>query len=139
MKVFLDANIIFAASLPKSRTGRFLNQLRQHAEIVTSPYALEEVYRNLERKYPTALPHFKILVATMPTLVGEGDLTGVKLDEKDRPILACAISTRCTHLVTGDLADFGHLIGKRIAGVKVVSMQLLLEELIAAGIEFGDK
>lgn len=138
MKVFLDANIIFAASLPRSRTGRFLRQLQKHATVVTSPYALDEVFRNLERKRPDALPSFQTITTTILSVVGEVDIPDVELDHKDRPILAAAVFSNCTHLVTGDLADFGHLLGKEIGGVKVLSMQLLLEELSANGIILGD-
>ena len=33
------------------------------------------------------------------------------------PILAAAIAAGATHLITGDLKDFGPLLGRRIAGV----------------------
>jgi hypothetical protein len=36
-------------------------------------------------------------------------------------------------LLTGDQTDFGHLFGKTIAGVRVVSPKMLAEELVKLG------
>lgn len=59
---------------------------------------------------------------------------GVTLADKDRPILCGAISGSADYLLTGDKRDFGHLFGKTVRGVKIVSVQLLLAELIGQGI-----
>ena len=58
----------------------------------------------------------------------------VKLADKDRPILCGAIAARADYLLTGDKRDFGHLFGRTISGVKIVSVQLLLADLIAQGL-----
>jgi len=55
---------------------------------------------------------------------------GIELVEKDRPILASAIAGQCDYLVTGDRKDFGHLFGKSVQGVKVVSPAQLAEALL---------
>ena len=52
MKIFLDANILFSASLPGSRTGKFITLALERAEGVTSAYAAEEARRNLDRHNP---------------------------------------------------------------------------------------
>jgi len=44
---------------------------------------------------------------------------GVALAEKDKPILRSAIAAGATHLLTGDLRDFGKYFGKRIGAVLV--------------------
>lgn len=43
------------------------------------------------------------------------------LPEKDRPIMWAAIDTDATHRITGDFSDFGHLMGKSVEGVEIVS------------------
>ena len=58
----------------------------------------------------------------------------VKLAEKDLPILCGAIAARADYLLTGDKKDFGHLAGRTIGGVKIVSIQPLLADLIAQGL-----
>jgi len=44
---------------------------------------------------------------------------GVRLPEKDEPILRAAIAAGATDLLTGDLRDFRSLFGKRYGGVLV--------------------
>jgi hypothetical protein len=45
----------------------------------------------------------------------------VELAEKDAPILLAAIGARATHLLTGDVRDFGRYFGKRLGGVLVLT------------------
>ena len=52
MRVFLDANILFSASAKGSATRRLLDGVFRHAEVLTSPHAVEEARRNLEAKRP---------------------------------------------------------------------------------------
>ena len=50
-----------------------------------------------------------------------GDLpAGVTLPAKDRPVLLAAMESGATHLLTGDVRDFGRYFGKRIGGVLVL-------------------
>lgn len=56
----------------------------------------------------------------------------VALEEKDAPLLCAAIRGRCRYFVTGDRRDFGHLYGRTIEGVEVISL-LRLAEILAAG------
>ena len=44
---------------------------------------------------------------------------GVRLTDKDAPILLAAIDSACSHLLTGDRRHFDALYGKRIAGVLI--------------------
>ena len=44
----------------------------------------------------------------------------VTLPAKDRPILLAAMHSGATHLLTGELRDFGRYFGKRIGGVLVL-------------------
>jgi len=53
--------------------------------------------------------------------------------EKDQPILGGAVAAHCTHLVTGDLQDFGALMGKDYHGVLVVTPRMLAELMADCG------
>jgi len=44
----------------------------------------------------------------------------VDLPEKDAPILAAAVQSKCTHLLTGDKQHFDALYGKSVEGVIVL-------------------
>jgi predicted nucleic acid-binding protein len=43
------------------------------------------------------------------------------LPDKDHPILRAAIASEATHLVTGDVKDFGRFFGRRLAGVMILT------------------
>ena len=134
MTVFLDANILFSASLPKSLLADFLGGLKRHATLLTNVYARTEAERNIAAKAPQRLAahqEFAEKLQVVPLLVFDLD---VKLAEKDRPILCGAIAAHADYLLTGDKKDFGHLYGHTVRGVKIVSVQLLLADLTARGI-----
>ena len=134
MKVFLDANILFSASFPKSLLADFLSGLERHAVLLTNAYAKTEAERNIAAKAPKRLAayhEFAEKLEVVPLLVFDLD---VELAEKDRPILCGAIAAHADYLLTGDKKDFGHLYGNTVRGVKIVSVQLLLADLIARGI-----
>jgi len=42
---------------------------------------------------------------------------GHGLPPKGEPILAAAVASRCQVLLTRDIADFGHVIGRTLQGV----------------------
>ena len=133
MRIFLDANILFSASFPESLLADFLGELKKHAVLLTNAYAKTEAERNVATKMPkrlAACQKFASAVELVPLQLFDLD---VKLAEKDRPILCGAIAARADYLLTGDKKDFGHLFGRTIAGVKIVSVQLLLADLIAQG------
>jgi predicted nucleic acid-binding protein len=134
MRVFLDANILFSASFPNSHLGEFLEELEHHADLLTNAYAKTEAERNIAAKQPMRLAaHEKFALSFELVPVQLFDLD-VRLAEKDRPILCGAIAGQADFLLTGDKKDFGHLFGKTVRGVKIVTVQMLLDELIARGI-----
>ena len=49
-----------------------------------------------------------------PALRGE-----IKLREKDWPILGGALAAHATHLITGDLRDFGPYFGTKLLGILI--------------------
>ena len=117
--VFLDANVLLSAAW---RSGAALQRLwkLENARLLSSSYAVEEAYRNLEsaaqrgrltrllRRVRLAEPeHF-----TLPR--------GIHLPAKDVPILLAAIDGGATHLLTGDFEHFGQYFRQHIAGVLVL-------------------
>ncbi len=118
-RVFLDANVLFSASWCEG-AGLLALWDRADVRLITSGYAAEEARRNLD----TAVRRSRLekLLASVEIVVdapGEPLPRGVRLPGKDEPILRAAIAAGATHLLTGDLRDFGHLLGRRVGRVKV--------------------
>jgi uncharacterized protein len=127
-RVFLDANVLFSAAW---RSGAGLTGLweRPELQLVTSPYAVAEAERNLARKRPDAVPRLAALLSRVENtnafcLLEEGH----GLPPKDEPILAAAVASQCKVLLTGDIADFGHVLGRTVQGVRVLTAAMLLAE-----------
>lgn len=129
IRVFLDANVLFSAA------WRLKNGITQLWELKTlhlmsSHYALAEAERNLLRKRPEAMSRFNDLVRSLEvssayTMLDEGQ----DLPLKDQPILAAAIGSHCSVLLTGDMADFGHLIGTSVQGVHIITVATFLKDM----------
>ena len=134
MRIFLDANILFSASFPKSHLAEFLAMLQGHAVLLTNAYAKTEAERNIAAKQPKRLAAHEKFVASLELVALQLFDPGVRLAEKDRPILCGAIAGGADFLLTGDKKDFRHLFGETVRGVKIVNVQILLAELIAPGI-----
>jgi len=88
--------------------------------ILSSGYAAEEARRNLDTDVARArLERLLEKTQIVPEAPDASLPRGISLAEKDRPILQAAIAAWATHLVTGDLRDFGPLLGKQVGGVRV--------------------
>ena len=89
--------------------------------LVTSALAIEEARRNLApgeaRERLDAILEKLVVVAEAPW---GAEAASWGLPEKDIPILAAAVRARSTHLLTGDLKHFGHLMQKTVEGVLVL-------------------
>ncbi len=101
-----------------------------HVSLITSSYALEEARRNLAEEVQKG--RLVKLVQSM-RLIKEppNDLkmpSGINLPEKDRPILLAAIAGRATHLITGDLRDFGPYFFQKVEGVLILPPGAYLKE-----------
>jgi uncharacterized protein len=129
MRVFLDANILFSAVLPRSRMRAFLDVLMDRAQCLTNEYAKEETRRNLAVKFPEGVSVLERLAKQLEMVPLLEMALAVELPLKDVPILAGAVAGQATHLLTGDERDFGKFWGKTIQGVKIVSPRMLAEEL----------
>ena len=130
MKIFLDANILFSGSNTQSALHQLLNLLGKNHELATSYYAIAEARRNITLKKSAWLDDFEELVAHF-ILCPQGQLRkDIELVEKDRTILAAAITGECGYLITGDRKDFGHLFGQTIEGVLILPPSDLAEKLL---------
>lgn len=119
IRVFVDANVLFAGAAFPSEHGASLVILRM-AEItliqaITSEQVIAEVERNLQAKLPAALPAFRLLVSRClevkpdPTAAERAPYEGLA-DVKDLPILVAALREKCSWLVTFNTRHFqpGH-------------------------------
>ncbi|MFD3005850.1 PIN domain-containing protein [Thermus tengchongensis] len=139
MRLFLDANVLFAAAWQEGRArSLFLLAQRAGVHLLTSAHALEEARRNLSLKRPETLrvlEELSLKVERVPEapirLVRQALKEG--LPPKDAPILAAAWAAKADLLVTGDHKHFGSLMGRKIRGVWVLSLRqawtLLLENV----------
>jgi uncharacterized protein len=118
-RLFLDANVLFSAAYHPGAGLLRLWKLRS-VVLCSSRYALEEARANLT----TESQHSRLAELSDGLQLFEsepGELPrGVSLPDKDMPILLAAIAARATHLITGDLRDFGPLFGKKVAGVTIL-------------------
>lgn len=110
MRLFLDANVLFTAlHNPRGKAALVIELGTQgHWELFSSRYALEEARRNLERKFLHTLEGLGTLhnsVHLVEHQAGLGFPEG--FTEKDQPIFQAALACQATHLLTGDLKDFG--------------------------------
>jgi predicted nucleic acid-binding protein len=118
-RVFLDANVLFSAAWRKG-AGLLALWNRANVRLITSGYAAEEARRNLDT--PDRRSRLEELLASVEIVVeapGEPLPRGVRLPGKDEPILRAAIAAGASHLLTGDLRDFGRLLGRRVGGVRI--------------------
>ena len=119
LKVFVDADVLFAASAsPQEYSASSLVLLMSEIELidaVTSQQAIAEAERNLRKKMPRALPAFHYFVARSLDITPNPTTTELRhyltlADTKDLPILVAAIREECHWLVTFNLRHFqpGH-------------------------------
>jgi hypothetical protein len=125
--VFLDANILYSAANNPASGLRALWSLPETA-LLTSPYAADEVQRNLVRTRHIDLHILLVSVTLVSTPPAENPLpAGLVLPAKDAPIFLAAAAARSTHLLTSDKRHFGSYFGTRFDGVLIVSPHQYLD------------
>jgi len=110
MRLFFDANTLFtAAHNPKGKAALVVELGPKGLwALYTSNYAIEEARRNLEAKFPGALTEFgKLLTSFHTGPESRAHRCPAGLSSKDCPIYLAALGCRATHLLTGDMRDFG--------------------------------
>jgi predicted nucleic acid-binding protein len=119
LRVFVDADVLFAGAAAPSQHGASLTVLRLAEitliEAVASQQVIAEAERNLAEKLPDALPVFRLIVSRCLRIVPDPDPADLgpfagQADPKDLPILAAAVREDCPWLVTFDGRHFqpGH-------------------------------
>jgi predicted nucleic acid-binding protein len=127
MRVFLDANVLFSASLFARGNAPLLVEIGRAGgcRLLTSPMTLQEAGRNPARKAPQALDRFKHVQAVIELVLdASADLLlwAQGLPVKVAPILAAAVLARADLLVMGDRRHFGPLFGRTLQGVRVLAL-----------------
>jgi predicted nucleic acid-binding protein len=136
VRLFLDANVLFAAAHSPEGRSRALFEMaeRRRCTLITSPHAIEEARRNLALKSPDGIEPLDRLLGLVKQ-VPEADPRIVSwaaehdLPANDAPILAAAVVAEANALVTGDRSHFGHLFGITVGGVDVLSLADALRRL----------
>ena len=118
-RVFLDANVLFSAAY-REDAGLLALWEVPGIRLLTSGYAAEEARRNLDAaEKRLRLEGLLDAIEVVPEAPNHPLPAEVRLPENDRPILRAALAAGATHLLTGDLRDFGHLLDHKAAGVRI--------------------
>lgn len=115
MRLFLDANVLFtAAHNPRGKAALVIELSASGSwEIFSSRFAIEEARRNLQIKYPKCLEALNAIEASLHLTEHQPGLRFPEgLPAKDRPIFQAALACGATHLLTGDLKDFGPVLDR---------------------------
>ena len=137
MRVFLDANVLFTAAHNPEGKAALVIELgaRGHWALATSRYALEEARRNLDRKFPHVVDHLGRLLRGVLFVEHRPSLRfPAALAAKDRPIFQAAVAFDATHLLTGDMKDFGAFMNRpqETFGIVVQTVSDFLQARTAA-------
>jgi uncharacterized protein len=135
VRIFLDANVIFAATIsPDGACAALVDVCTALAhDLVTSGFAFEEAATNVRLKRPEfqeRLAEYAGLIGRVPEapfdlVVAATDIVG----DKDAPILAAGVHAGAALLVTGDRRHFGGVMGHSWSGIDVVTPWEALERL----------
>jgi uncharacterized protein len=134
IRLFLDANVLFTAAHNPSGKAALIIDLgsQKYWEVVLCSFAMDEARRNITLKFPGCLEKLDSLLAAVKKVPsGSGRLCPIPLPSKDRPVLEAAIRCKATHLLTGDIKDFGPFMNNpdHTAGVIIQSVSELLANL----------
>ena len=135
MRIFLDANVLFSAAQTEGAVRKLVTRLhKSDHQLVADAHMWEEARRNLLARYPSALAALDALTRTIrifPLRNTDQSAESLPIDDKDKPVLAAAISLGCDALITGDRTHFGHLFGTAVQGVTIYSPKLAARSLMA--------
>ena len=136
MKLFLDTSVLLAAAGSAAGSSRalFLHASGQSWLLFSSPYALNEVLRNLPKLPPIATTEWLRLRPQLSLVddVVSLDRPVIFAASKDRPILFTALAWADV-LLTLDQADFSDVLGGTFYGLNVRLPYDFLERERAAG------
>lgn len=134
--LFLDTSVLLAASASNTGASReiFHRASINQWTLVTTPYVLEEVLRNLPSLPISAAIHWPRLRPALRLMddVITLDRPTVFEPAKDRPILFSALAWADV-LLTLDRGDFGALMNQAFYGLLILKPGAFLEQERAAG------
>ena len=136
MRLFLDSSVLIAAAASAEGASRevFHRASTRDWRLITTPYAVAEVTRNLAGfTAPVTVAWLRLrprldLVDDVLTI----DKPAVFPVNKDRPILFSALATADV-LLTLDRADFGRLLGTHFYGLTIMTPGMWLVRETEAG------
>jgi len=139
LKLFLDANVLSSASLgaPGTAQALLVAAAKAGAQCLCSERAFAEVHRNLSAKAPQSVAELE-LISVLVFRVPEPDETEIDaaraagVVDKDAPVFGAALACGADCFVTGDQRHFGHLFGRRAAGVLVLPLRAAVDRLTAS-------
>lgn len=110
MKVFLDTNILFSAILfPNSIPDKALQKAFTFHEAITCDYVLDELRRNIAKKFPNKINFLDTFLLTLSMSIKivkvSYEINDTSLDIRDpydKPVLRAALESNCDVLITGD-------------------------------------
>lgn len=137
MRLFLDANILFSAAYRDGSPALLLFELAAagRCTLLTSAFAWDEAHRNIVLKCPHRTAKLDALRgqlddAPAPAAAAIENAAQQGLPDKDAPILAAARGADVDLLVTGDRTHFGHLYGKSVEDLQVLTLKATLARLL---------
>jgi predicted nucleic acid-binding protein len=133
-RLFFDANVLFtAAHNPHGKAALIIELgIKGHWQLLTSTYAVAETRRNLTAKFPAALTWLETFLPSIVVMSHNTDSPfPAGLAEKDCPIFQAALGCGASHLLTGDLKDFGPWMNRPEAtsGIIIQTIAHFLESL----------
>jgi predicted nucleic acid-binding protein len=124
MRLFLDTSVLLAASGSANGASHEIFRLaaKNSWTLLATPYAMEEVHRNLSRVSSHAGTEWNHLQKELLLMddVFAIDRPVVFAPAKDRPILFSALAWADV-LLTLDRGDFETLLGKQFYGLRILT------------------
>lgn len=121
-RLFLDPTVLFAVS------WRFNSSLIQlwglaETELMTSSFAVKEVERNINSDHKNRLFALIGAVEVLNTTITPDEVHAAApdLSQASSLSIAGAVAAGATHLLTGDVANFGSFYGSSILGILILS------------------
>lgn len=124
-KVFIDANVFFAASCSLTGGSALIIELGKRGKIklVSSRLAVKEAERNLREKssereldrFYRTFDEIKIDLVDVPKIIAKEKFADI-VGEKDAPILASAIFAKAKFLIT---LDSKHFLNEKVRSAKL--------------------
>ncbi len=131
MKIFIDANVLFTAAY--SQNGKAAMLLKADRLIfITSDYAAQEAHRNILLKRPASIDSLTNILKNIELVPSiQSGVCPITLPLKDQPIFLSALMANATHLLTGDLKDFGpHMnMPEKTVGIVIQTVAEFLDAL----------